>query len=49
MLRTATPFVLLLLPLSISLALPVMAAEGEPAEQNPSIELEPTYNQGFIG
>ena len=49
MLRTATPFALLLLPLSISLALPVMAAEGEPAEQNPSIELQPTYIKGSLG
>lgn len=49
MLRTATPFALLLLPLSISLALPVMAAEGKPAEQNPSIELEPTYIKGSLG
>ncbi|MEZ2744611.1 TonB-dependent siderophore receptor [Halopseudomonas bauzanensis] len=49
MLRTATPFALLLLPLSISLALPVMAAEGKPAEQNPSIELKPTYIKGSLG
>ncbi|MCO5785060.1 TonB-dependent siderophore receptor [Pseudomonas sp. G11-1] len=46
--RTAIPFSLLLLPLSISLALPVMAA-GEPAEASTGIELQPTYIRGSLG
>ncbi|WP_193073921.1 TonB-dependent siderophore receptor [Pseudomonas sp. FME51] len=47
--RPVLPFALLLLPLSISLALPTMAATNAPTDQNSSIELEPTYIQGSLG
>ncbi|MEJ6655807.1 MAG: TonB-dependent siderophore receptor, partial [Pseudomonas sp.] len=47
--QPARPFALLLLPLSISLALPTMAATDAPANQNSSIELKPIYIEGSLG
>ncbi|SDR83370.1 iron complex outermembrane recepter protein [Halopseudomonas litoralis] len=47
--RPALPFALLLLPLSISLALPTLADTDATADQNSSIELEPTYIEGSLG